>query len=99
MALNGGGSVVNGAPRARFGPDLKPRVAAAAVMGILALAAAWIGGFIFAAFWWLASLVVLWEWQRLVGGGRLAERVVLGAFLIALAALFALHNSVLGVVA
>jgi phosphatidate cytidylyltransferase len=99
VALNGRGPTVRGAPRARFGPDLKPRVAAAVVMGIIALATAWIGGFIFAAFWWLASVVVLWEWQRLVDGPRLAERVTLGALVIALAALFALHNSVLGVIA
>ena len=99
MALNGRGPPVRGAPRARFGPDLKPRVAAAVAMGMIALATAWIGGFIFAAFWWLASVVVLWEWQRLVGGPRLAERVTLGALVIALVALFALHNSILGVVA
>ena len=68
-------------------------------MGGLALATAWVGGFIFAAFWWLAAVVVLWEWQRLVGGARLAERVALGGLFIALAALFALHNSTLGVVA
>ena len=68
-------------------------------MGGLALATAWVGGFIFAAFWWLAAVVVLWEWQRLVGGARLAERVALGGLFIALAALFALHNSILGVVA
>ena len=68
-------------------------------MGALALAAAWIGGFIFAAFWWLASVVVLWEWQRLIGGARLAERVALGGLFVALAALFALHNSILGVIA
>jgi phosphatidate cytidylyltransferase len=78
---------------------LKPRVAAAAVMGGVAVATAWIGGFIFAAFWWLASIVVLWEWQRLVGGARPAERVVVGGLMVALAALFALHNSVLGAVA
>ncbi len=99
MALNGRGPAVRGAPRARFGADLKPRVAAAVAMGIIALATAWIGGFIFAAFWWFASVVVLWEWQRLVGGGRLAERVTLGALVIALVALFALHNSTLGVIA
>ncbi len=86
-------------PRARFGSDLKPRVAAAAIMGSLALATAWIGGFIFAVFWWLASIVVLWEWQRLVGGARLAERVAVGGLMVGLAALFALHNSVLGAVA
>ncbi len=86
-------------PRARFGPDLKPRVAAAVGMGSVALAVAWVGGFVFAAFWWLASIVVLWEWQRLVGGGRLIERVAVGALTLALAALSALHNSILGVAA
>jgi len=98
VALSGGGPVPR-APRTRFGADLGPRVAAAVVMGGLALATAWIGGFIFAAFWWLASVVVLWEWQRLIGGARLAERVALGGVFLALAALFALHNSVLGVIA
>jgi phosphatidate cytidylyltransferase len=67
-------------------------------MGSVALAAAWIGGFVFAAFWWLASVVVLWEWQRLVGGDRLlAGRVAVGAIALALAALSALHNSIAGV--
>ena len=68
-------------------------------MGGLALATAWIGGFIFAAFWWLAAVVVLWEWQRLIAGARLAERVALGGLFIALVALLALHNSILGVIA
>ena len=84
----------------RFGPDLWPRVAAAVAMGSVALAATWIGGFLFAAFWWLASIVVLWEWQRLVGGERLiVARVVAGAVALALAALSALHDSIAGVVA
>jgi phosphatidate cytidylyltransferase len=99
VGLSGGDPAVRPAPRRRFGSDLKPRVAAATVMGGLALATAWVGGFIFAAFWWLAAVVLLWEWQRLVGGARLAERVALGGLFIALAALFALHNSILGVVA
>ncbi len=63
------------------------------------LAAAWIGGFVFAAFWWVASIVVLWEWQRLVGAGRLAGRVAVGGLALALASLAALHNSILWVVA
>jgi phosphatidate cytidylyltransferase len=76
-----------------------PRAAAAVAMGSLALATAWIGGFIFALFWWLASMVVLWEWQRLVGGARLTERVAAGGVMVALAALFALHNSIPGAIA
>ena len=80
----------------RIGHDLWPRVAAAVVLGLAALVAAWIGGGVFAAFWWLASVVVLWEWQRLVRGERLVERVVVGALALALAALSALHQSTLG---
>ena len=94
--MSGEDPAIRPAPRARFGSDLKPRVAAAVAMGSLALATAWIGGFIFAVFWWFASIVVLWEWQRLVGGGRLAERVAVGSLTLALAALSALHNSILG---
>ena len=97
MAVGGDGPAIRLAPRARFGSDLKPRVAAAVAMGSLALATAWIGGFVFAVFWWLASIVLLWEWQRLVGGARLAERVAVGGLLVALSALSALHNSILGV--
>jgi phosphatidate cytidylyltransferase len=101
MTASGEGPATGSAPQqsgARFGPDLWPRVAAAVAMGSVALAAAWIGGFVFAAFWWLASIVVLWEWQRLVGGERLiVERVAVGAVALALVALSALHNSIPGV--
>ena len=99
MTASDDGPATGAAPQ-RFGPDLWPRVAAAVAMGSVALAATWIGGFLFAAFWWLASIVVLWEWQRLVGGERLiVARVVAGAVALALAALSALHNSIAGVVA
>ena len=102
MALSGEGPAIEPAPpgrRARFGSDLKPRVAAATAMGILALVTAWIGGFLFVIFWWLASIVVLWEWQRLIGGPRVGERVAGGGLMVAIAALFALHNSIPGVFA
>jgi phosphatidate cytidylyltransferase len=80
----------------RIGPDLGPRVAAAVVLGLAALAAAWISGFVFVAFWWIASVVMLWEWQRMVSSDRLIERVGAGVLGVGLAALFALHQSVLG---
>jgi phosphatidate cytidylyltransferase len=102
MTASGEGPATGSAkrrPGARFGPDLMPRVAAAVAMGSVALAAAWVGGFVFAAFWWLAAIVVLWEWQRLVDGERLIERVAAGGVALALAALSALHNSIFGVVA
>ena len=77
----------------RIGPDLWPRVAAAVVMGAAALAVTVIGGVVFVAFWWIASALVLWEWQRIVGGERIAARVVAGAVVLAAAALFARHNN------
>jgi phosphatidate cytidylyltransferase len=95
MAMSGEGSKSRRAPRplvSLIGPDLWPRVAAAVVMGILALAAAWAGGFVFMAFWYAASVVVLWEWQRLVGAGRLYERVAVGALALVVASSFALQN-------
>jgi len=99
MTASDDGPATGSAPQ-RFGPDLWPRVAAAVAMGSVAVAATWIGGFLFAAFWWLASIVVLWEWQRLVGGERLiVARVGAGAVALALAALSALHDSIAGVVA
>jgi phosphatidate cytidylyltransferase len=99
MTASDDGPATGSAPQ-RFGPDLWPRVAAAVAMGSVALAATWIGGFLFAAFWWVASIVVLWEWQRLVGGERLiVARVGAGAVALALAALSALHDSIAGVVA
>ncbi len=83
----------------RFGTDLWPRVAAAVVMGLVALAVALIGGIVFVAFWWIASIIVLWEWQRIVAGDRLVARCAAGALLIAAAALLGLHNLALFAVA
>ncbi len=80
----------------RIGPDLGPRIAAAIVLGLAAVASAWVGGFVFVAFWWIASVVVLWEWQRMVSADLLIEGVAAGALGVGVAALFALHKSVLG---
>ncbi len=95
MALSGARAKSGPGPRAtgsRIGPDLWPRVAAATVMGVVALAAAWTGGFVFMAFWCVASLIVLWEWQRLVGAERLFGRVAAGALALVVASSFALQN-------
>ena len=92
MAVTGGDPTLGSAPgRASDSARISSlRVAAAVAMGCVALAAAWIGGFVFAAFWWVASIVVLWEWQRLVGAGRLAGRVAVGGLALALASLVGL---------
>ena len=84
---------------AAIGSDLKPRVLAGLVLGVAALATAWIGGLVFVAFWWTASVVVFWEWQRLIHGDRLIERTVVGAVTLALAAILAMHGSIIGSVA
>jgi phosphatidate cytidylyltransferase len=98
MVLKSEGATRGSAPR-RFGAELRPRIVAGVAMGLVAVAVAWIGGIIFLAFWWLASLIVFWEWQRLVRGDRLIERIVVGALVLAGAALFALHQSVFGAIA
>ena len=92
MAVGDGGSIGGQASRplmSRIGPDLGPRVAAAVTMGVVTLAAAWTGGFVFMAFWWAASAIVLWEWQRLLGPDRIAARTAAGAIALAAAASFA----------
>lgn len=76
---------------ARVGADLRPRLAAGVVLGLLALVIAWVGGFVFVSVWWAVSAIVLWEWQRMAHSDRLAERVAAGVLALALAALAALH--------
>ncbi len=93
----------NGAPasrplRAQLGTDLWPRVGAAVAMGLAALVVAWIGGFFFVAFWWIAGVIVLGEWQRIVQGERLVERIAIGALALAVAALFSMHNDALAAI-
>jgi phosphatidate cytidylyltransferase len=48
------------------GDNLLVRLASSAVLAAAALAAAWLGGIAFAAFWAAAALAVAWEWTRLV---------------------------------
>jgi phosphatidate cytidylyltransferase len=47
------------------------RVVSSAVLAPLAIAAAYVGGLVYAIFWIAASAIVLWEWARLVTGARL----------------------------
>ncbi len=48
--------------------NLALRIGSAAVLAPLALAAAYLGGWPFAAFWVVAAAAVLWEWSKLVAG-------------------------------
>jgi len=48
--------------------NLTLRILSAAVMAPVAIAAAYWGGWVFALFWTVAALAVLWEWIGLVAG-------------------------------
>ena len=74
-------------PSRKLGDDLGLRAGASAVLMAAALAAAWAGGFPFLALWLLAAGAVLWEWQKLVGGERLAARIVVGGLTLCATAL------------
>lgn len=78
-------------PRLNVGADLAPRAASGVVMIVLALAAAYFGGFVFLAFWGLAAIGVAWEWQRLIGGSRLQLRVAASVLALVAAAPWALY--------
>jgi len=79
--------------------ELTLRAATAVALGTLALTAAWAGGFWFLALWFAAALIALWEWQRLVGGERLAARLAIGAATAVVVAPLALHGDKLWTVA
>ena len=48
--------------------NIATRIASAIVLAPLAVAAAWYGGWPFAAFWAVTAVAVLWEWTALVTG-------------------------------
>jgi phosphatidate cytidylyltransferase len=66
--------------------DLGPRLLSGAVMIVLSLAALFVGGFTFVAFWLVASVAVHWEWQRMTGGPHEKIRMLGGGAVIALVA-------------
>ncbi|MCC6777046.1 MAG: phosphatidate cytidylyltransferase [Hyphomicrobiales bacterium] len=67
--MTGQGPSTDAGPR--FG-ELALRVLSALILVPLAIGAAYVGGWLFALFWAIAAVGVLWEWMSLVAG---AERV------------------------
>jgi phosphatidate cytidylyltransferase len=76
-----------GVPR-RWG-DFGVRAASGVVLVVAAIGTARIGGNLFILLWLAASIAVLWEWQRLIGGAELRSRVGVGAVALAVVAVVA----------
>ena len=72
--------------------DLAPRVASALVLAALAFGAAYVGGHLFTLFWLIASVAVLWEWNRMVGLGAERAAFIAGAAGLAAAAGFSIMS-------
>ena len=78
--------------------ELMRRVASALVLVPLALITAYVGGWLFAAFWGIAALGVLWEWMALVAGSaRHAVLAVAAAAIVLALALVVMGYSVASV--
>ena len=72
--------------------NLALRVASSLVLAPLAIGAAYLGGVPFLAFWFLAALGVLWEWDVLVCGHDRNPVLTLGVLALAGACAFALFG-------
>ena len=55
------------------------RIVSSLVLAPVAIAAAWFGGVVFVAFWAIAAVIVLWEWQTLVCGHDRNSVLAVGA--------------------
>jgi phosphatidate cytidylyltransferase len=76
-------------PVARPGSDLPLRVGSALVLAPLAIGVAYLGGWVFAVFWGLAAIIVMWEWTTLVSGPDRRSVLMTGIVAVALAAALA----------
>jgi phosphatidate cytidylyltransferase len=89
-------------PRGALRPganELVLRVCSAVVLIPLAIATAYLGGWLFAAFWGVAAIGVLWEWTVLVGGADQRSVLMVGAAALVLAiALMVTNHQLVAVV-
>lgn len=74
--------------------DLGPRIVSALVLGAAAIWSVRSGGLVFVFVWLAASLVVHFEWQRLVGGLRPVLRFIPGSLAVIVAAILANSNNI-----
>ena len=68
-------------------PDLMRRIASGVTMAIIALLTAYLGGYAFKVLWIAAGLLVLWEWNRLVGARHDVIALMAGGAVVCLASL------------
>lgn len=76
------------------GSDLALRVGSAVVLAPLAIGVAYLGGWMFAAFWGVAAVVVMWEWTTLVAGADRRSVLMTGIVAVALAVALAASSIV-----
>mgnify|MGYP001236545753 FL=1 len=80
-------------PAGGSGSDLPLRVGSALVLAPLAVGVAYLGGWIFAAFWGIAAVVVMWEWTTLVAGHDRRSMLMTGIVAVALAVALAASSA------
>ena len=73
----------SGLPPVAGRSNLMLRIVSSLVLAPLAIAAAYFGGVVFFAFWAVAALAVLWEWQTLVCGDERNPVLATGAAALA----------------
>lgn len=73
----------SGLPLVAGRSNLMLRIVSSLVLAPLAIAAAYFGGLVFFAFWAVAALAVLWEWQTLVCAGERNPVLATGAVALA----------------
>ena len=76
-------------PKGAGSRDLALRIISAAILAPLAIAAAYIGGWPFVAFWGAAALAIWWEWVRLVQPDAHRNAFIAGACAVIIEALLA----------
>lgn len=69
----------------RSGNDLPLRVGSALVLAPVAIGVAYLGGWVFAVFWSVAAIVVMWEWMTLVAAADRRSVLMTGIVAVALA--------------
>lgn len=72
--------------------NLVIRVVSAAVLAPLAIAAAYIGGWLFVFFWAAAAAGIVWEWFSLVSAGQSRRPLIAAACALIAAVLFAQYG-------